>query len=89
MVNDAMGPRRPRGDLVRAFYRAAHAQAIPRRQDEKGEYSHFSVLHCASHPVTLSADHSPLTERSQGCLPVAARGSFRVFLDAVMELRCL
>jgi hypothetical protein len=88
-VNDAVGPRRLRDDLVRIFYRAPHVQAIPRRWDEKGDCSHFAVLHCASHPVMPSADHSPLTERSQGCLPVAARGTFRAFLDAVMELRCL
>ena len=88
-VNDAVGPRRLRDDLVRTFYRAPHVQAIPRQWDEKGEYSHFAVLHCASHPVMPLADHSPLTERSMECLPVTVCGTFRAFLGAVMELRCL
>lgn len=88
-VNDAVGPRRLRDDQVRAFYRAPHVQAIPRWWDEEDDYSHFAVLHCASPPVMLSVDHSPLTERSQGRLPVAARETLRVFLDALMELRHL
>jgi hypothetical protein len=88
-VNDAVGPHRLRDDLIRAFYRAPHVQAIPRPRDEKGEYSHFPVLHCASHPVMPSAGLSPWTERPQGYLPVAARGTSRAFLDAVMESLCL
>lgn len=88
-VNDAVGPRRPRDDLIRSFFAAPHVQAIPRRWDEKGDYSHFAVLHCASHPAMLSADHSPLTERPQWRLPVAACENLRVFLDALMEFRYL
>ena len=90
-VNDAVGLRLLRDDLARSFYRAPRVQAIPRWWDEKGEYSHFAVRHCASHPVMPLADHSPLTERSQGCLPVADRATviLRASLDAVMELRCL
>jgi hypothetical protein len=88
-VNDTAGPRRPRDDLDQTFYRAPHVQADPRRWDEKGVHSHFVVPHCASHPVMPSADHSPLTERPQGCLPVTARGTFRAFVAAPTELRCL
>lgn len=88
-VNDAVGPCRLRHDLVCPFYRAPHVQTVRRQWDEKDDYSHFVVLHCASHPVMPSAGHSPLTERSQECLPVAARGTFRALLDAVMDLRCL
>jgi hypothetical protein len=85
-VNGAVGPRHLRDDLVRAFCRAPHVQAVPRRWPEKGDYSHFAVLHCASRPAMPLADHSPLTERSRGSLLVAAR---ETLLDAVMELRCL
>ena len=85
-VND---PRLLRVALVRAFYRDPHVQTVPRWWDEKNEYSHFAVLHCALHPVMPSADYSPLTERSQVCLPAAVRGTLRASLGVAMESQCL